>query len=237
MKKHILVACLLLAACAATPLSRDRAAEIVADPSRSAADRTNDVRRKPVDMLSFVGVRPGMRILDISAGGGYTTELLARAVGPEGKVYAQTPKPNPRLVERMKTPAMHNVQVLARPFDDPVPPEATGLDLVTIVLNYHDISYLPVDRAQMNRRLFAALKPGGHLVVIDHSAVPGSGISAGKSLHRIDEEVVRREVQDAGFRLEAEGDFLRNPADTRQDSSNQPKVPTDKFALRFVKPG
>ena len=86
-----------LAACAAQPLSRERLAQIVEDPQRSEADRTNDVRRKPVEMLSFIGIRPGMRVLDVSAGGGYTTELLARAVGPDGKVYAQTPKPSPRL--------------------------------------------------------------------------------------------------------------------------------------------
>src|SRR5256885_8832652 len=85
----------LVAACASAPLPRERIAEIVASPERSAADRTNDVRRKPVEMLSFIGVRPGMTVLDVSAGGGYTSELLARAVGPGGKVYAQSGKPSP----------------------------------------------------------------------------------------------------------------------------------------------
>jgi predicted methyltransferase len=88
----------------------------------------------------------------------------------------------------------------------------------------------------MNARLFAALKPGGHFVVIDHSGRKGTGISEGKTLHRIDESVVVDEVKQAGFVLEAESNFLRNPADARDDSSGQPKVPTDKFALRFVKP-
>jgi len=104
------------------------------------------------------------------------------------------------------------------------------------VLNYHDITYLPIDRAKMNQRIFAALKPGGRYVVIDHSAIKGTGISAGKTLHRIDEAVVLTEARQAGFVLDAEGSFLRNPADTREQSSNEPKVPTDKFALRFVKP-
>ena len=88
----------------------------------------------------------------------------------------------------------------------------------------------------MNQRLFAALKPGGHLVVVDHSGRPGTGITEGKTLHRIDEAVVRTELQQAGFVLEAEGNFLRNATDPRTESSNNPKEPTDKFALRFVKP-
>ena len=104
------------------------------------------------------------------------------------------------------------------------------------MLNYHDITYQPVDRAAMNAHLFAALKPGGHFVVIDHSSRAGKGLSEGRTLHRIDEAVVVDEVRKAGFVVEQEGDFLRNPADPRDESSNRPKVPTDKFALRFVKP-
>ena len=129
-----------------------------------------------------------------------------------------------------------NLIVVERSFEDPVPPDAPPLDLITIVNNYHDISYLPVDRAKMDARLFAALKPGGHLVVVDHAGRPGTGVSEGKTLHRIDETVVRDELKAAGFVLEAEGQFLRNPNDVRTESSNDPKEPTDKFALRFVKP-
>ena len=117
-----------------------------------------------------------------------------------------------------------------------MPANVPKLDLITLVLNYHDITYLPVDRARMNRRLFDALKPGGHFVVIDHSARTGADITVGKTLHRIDEAIVLAEVRKAGFVLEAEGDFLRNPADTREQSSLGAKIPTDKFALRFVKP-
>ena len=177
-----------------------------------------------------------MQVLDISAGAGYTSQLLALAVGPNGKVWAQSPQPGAALTKRMADHPQANLVVVTRPFEDPVPDEAPKLDLITIVNNYHDISYLPVDRAKMNQRLFAALKPGGKLVVVDHSALKGTGVSAGKTLHRIDEDVVRNEVRQAGFVLDAEGDFLRNPADPRTESSNQPKVPTDKFALRFVKP-
>ena len=219
-----------------TRAQADRYQGVIASPIRTDQDRRMDASRHPAEFLPFTQVRPGMHVLDVSAGAGYTSQLLALAVGPTGKVWAQTPQPGAALTKRMADQPQANLVVVARPFEDPVPVEAGKLDLITIVLNYHDISYLPVDRAKMNQRLFAALKPGGRLVVIDHSAIKGTGISAGKTLHRIDETVVLTEVRQAGFVLDAEGDFLRNPADPRDESSNQPKVPTDKFALRFVKP-
>ena len=117
-----------------------------------------------------------------------------------------------------------------------MPEDATDLDVITLVNNYHDISYLPVDRAAMNRKLFAALKPGGRFVVMDHAATPGSGISAGKTLHRIDEAVVLEEVKRAGFVLDAEATFLRNPADAHDQPSTAAEQTSDKFLLRFVKP-
>ena len=184
----------------------------------------------------FAQVKPGMQVLDVSAGGGYTSQLLALAVSPNGTVWAQSPKPGATLAKRLAEHPQANLNVVARPFEDPVPGEAPKLDLITLVNNYHDITYLEVDRAKMNARLFAALKPGGRFVVIDHSGRNGTGISEGKTLHRIEESVVLDEVRQAGFVLDLEGDFLRNPADRRDESSSEPKVPTDKFALRFVRP-
>jgi Predicted methyltransferase len=230
----------LLTACA-VPSAPDRGGSperyqaLLADPLRTERDRRMDASRHPVELLQFAQVRPGMRVLDISAGAGYTSQLLALAVGPSGKVWAQTQKPGPALAERMAAHPQANLVVAARPFDDPVPPEAAPLDLVTLILNYHDISYLPIDRDAMNRKIFAALKPGGHYVVVDHSALAGTGISAGKTLHRIDEGFVVEEVKRAGFGLDAEGSFMRNAADTRAASSNQESPPSDKFVLRFVK--
>ncbi|MGE5097547.1 MAG: class I SAM-dependent methyltransferase [Betaproteobacteria bacterium] len=207
---------------------------LLADAVRTERDRRMDESRHPVELLQFAQVRPGMHVLDVSAGAGYTSQLLALAVGPSGKVWAQTPKPGAALIERMAAHPQANLVVVTRPFDDPVPPDAPPLDLVTLVLNYHDISYLPVDRDAMNRKIFAALKPGGHYVIVDHSALPGTGITAGKTLHRIDEAFVIEEVKRAGFMLDAEGAFMRNAADTRAGSSNQ-APPSDKFVLRFVK--
>ena len=227
--------------CATTPVEDPRVATerynaVIASPVRTDQDRRMDTSRHPAEFLPFTQVKPGMQVLDVSTGGGYTTQLLALAVGPTGKVWAQAQQPGAAINKRLADQPQPNIVLVARSFEDPVPDNASKLDLITIVLNYHDISYLPIDRAKMNQRLFAALKPGGRLVIIDHSARPGTGIADGKTLHRIDEAVVIAEEKQAGFVLEAEGKYLRNPADTRAESSNDPKVPTDKFVLRFVKP-
>ena len=226
--------------CATAPaadprLAADQYRSVIASPVRTDQDRRMDATRHPAEFLPFTQVKPGMRVLDVSAGGGYTSQLLALAVGPEGMVWAQTQQPGATLTQRLTDRPQANLVVVTRSFDNPVPEQAPQLDLITIVLNYHDITYLPVDRAKMNQRLFAAMKPGGRLVIIDHSAIAGTGITASKTLHRIDEAVVLAEIRQAGFVLDAEGQFLRNPADTRDQSSNQPAIPTDKFALRFVK--
>ncbi|MFL6623993.1 MAG: class I SAM-dependent methyltransferase [Sulfurifustis sp.] len=209
---------------------------LVASADRSAADREIDARRNPEQFLTFLGIRAGMKVLDIGAGGGYTTELLARAVGPTGVVYAQNARARDALDERLRKPVMKNVVSVVRPFDDPVPPEVNGLDLVTMVLFYHDTTYMDVDRAAMNRKIFQALRPGGHFVVVDHSAKAGDGTSVGQTNHRIEEAALRKEVEAAGFRLVSEGNFLRNPNDPRDVHFRELKFPSDKFVLKFVKP-
>ena len=269
-----LVACALPAPPAGPPtLATQQIAQIVASPDRTAADRNNDLRRKPEAMLAFIGVRPGMVALDVSAGGGYTTELLARAIGPSGTVYGQSqprdpnraaPMPaNPEsgsaapaapaaapprtsataLAERERRLRAANVAAapiaaVERRFDNPVPPElADGkLDLVTLIFNYHDLGFMRVDRAQMNAAIFRSLKRGGHYVIADHSGRPGTGISESGTLHRIEEDFLRREVEAAGFKLVAQGNFLRNPADPRDQNTPNPPQPKDEFVLKFVKP-
>jgi len=266
------------ASSATATLSNERIAEILASPDRSTADRLNDIRRKPDQMLAFIGVRPGMVVLDLSAAGGYTTELLARAVGPTGRVYGQSAPRNPtrappsptapeglaypaapatqapapvaapapsgpstsamRLAERAKNPAASNIVAVVQKFEDPAPAEAAsnGLDLVTIMFNYHDLGFMGVDRAQMNQAVFAALKPGGMYVIADHSGRPGTGISESGTLHRVEEAFLRKEVEAAGFKLVAEGNFLRNPSDPRDKNTPDPPQPKDEFVLKFVKP-
>ncbi len=248
-----------LAGCASTNTEGDHAAAplgladinaIVANPERSKSDRANDVRRRPIDMLDFIGVRPGMVVLDISAGGGYTTELLARAVGSGGRVYGQSapdtaaaqPATPPRrtsamaLADRSKT--VTNIVPVVRPFEDPAPPELASkkLDLVTLMYNYHDLGHLGVDRAAMNKAIFNALKPGGIYVIADHAGRKGTGISESGTLHRVEEEFVAREVLAAGFRLAEQGMFLRNPNDPRDRETPKPPQKKDEFVLKFVKP-
>jgi len=209
---------------------------IIASPIRTDADRRADERRKPVELMRFAQVRPGMNVMDVAAGGGYTTQLLALAVGPQGTVWAQTAKPRPALEKRLADHPQPNIHLLVRAFEDPYPQDAPRLDLITFVLNYHDIAYEPVDRDKMDRALFQALKPGGHLVVIDHAAKPGSGLRDTKTLHRIDEAIVLEELQRAGFVLQQQSDFLRNPQDPREQAFFDMKAPTDRFALLFVRP-
>ncbi len=216
-------------------------AALIAAPDRSDADREADKRRNPLPLLAFAGPRPGMKVLDMGAGGGYSTELMARAVAPNGKVYGQFPadgfqKAIDNFNARLKTPAMSDAAADFRPFDDPIAPDMPPLDLITFLFYYHDTTYMTVDRAAMDRKMFAALKPGGYLVLADHSAAPGADISVGKSLHRIDEAIVRKELEAAGFKFVAEGDFWRVPGDTRDFSSNRPPSPVDAFVLKYQKP-
>lgn len=235
------VLAVLCSGCAADLRAPDFQA-LVASPDRSEADRGNDARRKPAQLLEFYGVRPGMTVLDLGAGTGYNTELLARAVGASGKVYAQNTRSmvdnvlKGRFEERLQKPVMKSVVQVVREFDDPLPADVRNLDLVTFNFNYHDVTYMNVDRAKMNRAVFSALKTGGIYIVADHSGRPGTGVTEGKSLHRIEEAAVRREVEAAGFRFVAEGGFLRNPQDPRDAPVFKPKQPNDEFVLKFVKP-
>ena len=257
----------LIAGCASSRQSEslDRFTALVGSPDRAPADRTTDARRKPAETLAFISVQPGMVALDESAGRGYTTELIARAVGPTGKVYAQTPPRRataatppaqaegasappppaasatpsaPTLAERAAKSSGANIVIVSRPFEDPAPPEASNgaLDLVTLMFNYHDFGHLGVDRASVNRAVFKALKPGGIYVIADHSGRAGTGITESGTLHRVEEDFVKREVEAAGFKLAESGNYLRNPADPRDKNTPEPPMPKDEFVLKFVKP-
>lgn len=260
MRRTLAALCLsLLAACPkpsaptpptpapVAPLSATDLGALLAAPDRSEADRALDAGRHPAELLSFLGIAPGMRVAELGAGGGYTAELLARAVGPAGAVYGQNSafllerfaeKP---WSERLAKPAMSKVVRVDREFDSPLPPEAKGLDAVLMVLFYHDTVWLKTDRAQMNRAIFDALKPGGVFLVVDHSAAPGRALDDVQTLHRIEESLVIAEIEQAGFRLDARGEFLRNPDDSRDWNSSptaagERRGTSDRFVLRFVKP-
>lgn len=214
---------------------------------RTAADRALDEGRQPAKTLAFFGIEPGMKVAELGTGGGYTAELLARTVGPTGKVYAQ----NSQLLldrfaqqpwtERLQKPVMANVVRLDRPFEDPFPPDVTGLDAVLIILFYHDTYWQKVDRAKMNAAVLRALKPGGVYGIIDHSARAGTGANDVESLHRVEESTLRADVEQAGFVLDGSADFLKRPDDTRDWSASprtagEKRGTSDRFVLKFVKP-
>jgi len=220
---------------------------VVSAPDRSPEDRALDAGRKPVELLVFLGIQPGWRIADLGAGGGYTAELLNRAVGSDGVVYGQnSPAVLQRFAEkawsaRVAKPAMKGVVRLDRDFEAPFQADVAQLDAVTFVLFYHDTVWLGVNRDAMNKAVFAALKPGGVYVIVDHSARPGDGTKVTDTFHRIEEGAVKAEVLAAGFVLDGEADFLRNPDDTR-DWNDSPRAAgerrgaSDRFVLRFRKP-
>jgi predicted methyltransferase len=240
------VACVTRSGRAPRPIPGPVRAAVEAS-DRSAEDRALDAGRRPAEVLTFFGVAPGMRVAELSAGRGYTAELLARVVGPNGTVYGHNaPVILERFAEapwsaRLATPPMRNVVRVDRPFDDPFPPEVRDLDQVWIVLFYHDTVWMGVDRDRMNRRVFEALRRGGVYAIVDHSGRPGTGVSEAQTLHRIEEDVVRTEVKRAGFRIDASTDVLRNPNDPR-DWTASPRAAgdlrgtSDRFVLRFVKP-
>jgi predicted methyltransferase len=247
MLKSRILACLVtlsatLAAPAAIAQTAPDYAAIVAAPDRSDADRKLDTNRAPAQWLAFIGAKPGMKIVDIEAVYGWKAELLARAVSPGGKVYAQNSEAafarvKDRLEPRLKTAAAANIVSAVRPFEDPAPTGMNDFDLVTFFYGYHDVTNLGVDRAKMNRAFYDALKPGGELVMGDYSAKPGAGAGAAQAQHRSDEALARSEIEAAGFKLIDRGDFLRVTGDKRDAHSHSAAEPVDIYLLKFRKPG
>jgi predicted methyltransferase len=232
----VLAAAALSLVCAGAPARAQDYGALMASPDRAEADRAQDNKRHPVELLTFAGVKSGWRVLDMGAGAGYSTELMARAAGPAGHVWGQNDKEPPKFLERLKTQVMSNTTQLVRPFDDPAPDDVRGLDLVTFFDFYHDTTYMQVDRAKMNKAIMAALKPGGYYVLTDWSAKPEDDAKVGKTLHRIAEHSLREEVEAAGFKFVADAQFLRHPEDTRENVIFKNPTPVDAFALKFQKP-
>jgi predicted methyltransferase len=218
----LILAWVVFAGSGAWALGEEAAALIAAAPDRSDDDRVKDERRQPGRFLAFSGVALGDRVADIGAGSGYTTELLARAVGASGTIYGHN---TPRTIEkyvgeswpaRLAKPVNRRVVRADRELGDPLPEEATELDLITIIFFYHDAVLYGVDGAALAKRFFEALRPGGAVVLVDHAAKSGAPLrETADSVHRIDEDIVKRDFEGAGFRLAASADYMRNPADPK----------------------
>lgn len=217
----------------------------LARDGRAAEDRARDAGRKPAEVVAFLGIHPGARVIDLIAASGYYTEVLSLAVGPSGVVYAQNPKVvlefrdganDKALSRRLADDRLPNVQRLDMALSE-VPIEPGSLDAAVTALNFHDLynGRSPEAADGFLKAVLALLKPGGVLGLIDHSGDPDAD---NEKLHRIEESKVERAVKAAGFELEATGDLLRNADDDRKQNVFDAAIRgrTDRFVMRLRKP-
>lgn len=217
-------------------------AAAVADAGRPAADKARDANRKPGEVVAFAGVKPGMVIAELNPGGGYFTRVLAKAVGPNGKVFmlytaAGAERPANKEAIAKITAEYPNVKLVTGEYAAMAIPEKA--DLVWTTENYHDFHNGPTANiAALNKAVFDALKPGGIYYVEDHNAADGAGLEATSKFHRMDVAVAKTELTTAGFKIDAEGTALKNPKDNRAaaNSEGDSHFMTERFMLRAKKP-
>jgi len=242
---------LTLAACASgggsvpPTHSTDQYDAALADPQRPPADRDRDQARLPAELLAFAEIDPGEKVGDFIMGGGYWTRLLSNAVGPDGKVYAFQPDEfiafRPAYGDEQNAAVTGRANVVALRGSVAAPPFPEPLDTIVTVQNMHDLYLGAMPQGTATKTLdalFAALKPGGTLVVVDHSTVPGAGLAAANAIHRMDLQAAIAALTAAGFTVEAESEIYRRPADPRTANVFDPAIrgKTDQFALRLRKP-
>jgi predicted methyltransferase len=212
----------------------------IAEPGR-AADAKDDSRRHIAEIVAFSGVKPGDSVLELVPGSGYWSKVFSKIIGDQGHLYAAVPEPMKKYSdETMTLPKSYpNVEVLVQPADALATP--APVDVAFTVQNYHDYpdKFMgPTDPAILNKAVFAALKPGGTYIVVDHVAEAGSGLRDTDTLHRIDPALVKQQVEAAGFEYVGESDVLRNPADDHKLKVFDDAIRghTDQFAYKFRKP-
>jgi predicted methyltransferase len=211
---------------------------VLADPARPEADRVRDADRKPAELMAVAGVKPGARVAELGPGGGYFTRLLTGAVGPKGHVYAMAGRPSQALTDLAAAhPTLSVVPVKPGEITVPEP-----VDIVWTTLNYHDFKNARVDdrdvASLLNAAAFKALKPGGIYFIVDHQAAPGAGASVTKTLHRIEDAAVIKDVEAAGFKFDSRSALLKHPDDDHSLAVAETGIrgKTDQFILRFRKP-
>ena len=224
-------------------------AAAVAHPDRLGEDRDADRQRKPDQVLEFFGIGPGMKVLEMFAGGGYYTELLSYVVGPEGGVVAHNNTPylkwaKSTLDKRFTPGRLDNVERLTAENNELDLP-ANSFDAALLILAYHDVYYVDensgwfrINGPAMLAEIYDALQSGAVVGVVDHAAMAGSPAETGNTLHRIDPELLRKDFEAAGFAFEADSQILRNPEDDLGKPVFAPEVrgKTDRFVYRFRRP-
>ena len=242
----------LALALVATPLAAKppvSVATAVASSDRSADNVKLDESRKPAEVLKLLGLKPGMTAIDLFGGNKYWAELMAPVVGPKGRVIVWEPtqfyQPDTQKAFGEFKAKNPNVSIVVTPFEAISLPK-NAADAVMLNLNYHDTYWqsekykIPrMEPAAFLKTVRAAMKPGGVIVVIDHTASPISDTRATvDKLHRIDPDVVKADFKRAGFVLVGSSDILRNSADDHSLLVFDPKVrgKTDRFILKIKKP-
>lgn len=216
--------------------------------TRPPGDVAKDALRHPAEVLAFAGVKPGDTVIEILPGGGYYTRLLSAAVGPSGKVYAVIPT---FVAEHMSKAVDNEKALAAEPGYGNVRVVVEGLghitdqgpaDVVFTAQNYHDLHnpQVPPDTAaQVDKAVYAALKPGGTFLVEDHVGAPGTGATQGGTLHRIEPAFARKEIEGSGLVFAGSSPVVANPADPHTAIVFDPSIRgrTDQFVFRFKKAG
>lgn len=232
--KNVLILSMLVAPISFA-LSNQNYLQIIQSPVRTEQDLKMDRTRKPMETLEFIQVKPGMTVLDIFSGGGYTAQLMALAVGPSGKVLAFNVKPSDALQDRLQKNPQKNLMPVINSIHQLAPDSEGPVDVVTIINSYHDIVNADPEIQTTNKRIYQLLKLGGLLIIRDHEAKHGSGKTVTKTLHRIDPSSVIADFESVGFVKVAEGDFLKNPEDSKDEHSSKPGLLTQGFILKFQK--
>ncbi len=236
---------LLFALSAATHAAPDPIEAAAAASNRTPADRERDARDHPVEVLRFFGVKPGMTVVDMFGAGGYYSELIGHIVGTTGKVYlynnaAYAGFAGAALKQRVASGRLVNVVPLNAEVGH-LDIKPTSVDMVLLVMSYHDMYFKSEDWAVTPEALFAdidaILKPGGILAIVDHVAAAGTGSSAAQTLHRIEESFARSDIGERGFEYTGGLDVLHNAADDHTKLVFDPSIQghTDRFVARFVK--
>ncbi|MEW6998071.1 hypothetical protein AADZ86_10235 [Colwelliaceae bacterium BS250] len=208
-------------------------------PDRTPADLASDAKRKPLDILPFTQIKAGDKVLELGAGGGYTTELLSWLVGDSGQVYVHFLYNKERLKDKRLANVMplreHSLNEHTKVLSENQI-NSEQLDSIVIFFVLHDI-YLNNEMSdELLLSLFKALKPGGSLIILDNAAKADSGLANMGDLHRIGEKFVRSEIEKIGFVFDGSTDVLRNKEDDHSKPWGVFKGTQDRFAFRFIKP-